>query len=50
MYCSFNLFCLKSKVQNNLMLADFTGWLKGSSNIKNTIGYNEIFRKRFEKN
>ena len=35
-HCSFNLICLKSKVQTNLMLADLTGWLKGTSRIEST--------------
>ena len=30
-HCSFNLICLKTKAQLNLLLADFTGWLKSTS-------------------
>ena len=32
-YCSFNIICPKTEVQTNLMLANFTGWLKGTSHI-----------------
>ena len=38
--CSFNLSCLKLKVQLNLVLAYFTGWLQRTSPIHTLTVYN----------